>query len=377
MRELLRRLLGPAPDPLQDADALQGGLSARGLVKRFGEVPVLRELEFEVQAGQFVTFLGPSGCGKTTLLRIVAGLEQADAGELLLGGRAVGALPANRRPVNTVFQSYALFPHLSVADNIAFGLRARGLAPEVVRERVAEAVRMLRLTELEGRRPDQLSGGQGQRVALARALVNRPALLLLDEPLSALDAKLRVEVQLELRRLQREFGRTFLLVTHDQTEAMTVSDRLFVMNQGRIEQQGPCEEVYRRPRSRFVATFLGAANLLPADALDERRARTPLGELRCARALGWARGTLAIRPEWIRVRGERPAENAARATVRDVVFRGHQLELQLEVPSAGPEADSEPFALVVHQPPGEGPRPAPGEELWLELPADSLEPLVD
>ncbi|MBA3847840.1 MAG: ATP-binding cassette domain-containing protein, partial [Planctomycetes bacterium] len=198
------------------------GLVVTGVRKRFGQVAVLDDVGFAAARGEFVTLLGPSGCGKTTLLRIVAGLERADAGRVLVHGRELTSEPPDRRPVNTVFQNYALFPHLSVADNVAFGLRARRVADADVRRRVADALALLRIDELAGRRPDQLSGGQKQRVAVARALVNEPAVLLLDEPMSALDAQLRGELQLELRRLQRRLGTTFVLVTHDQEEAMTV-----------------------------------------------------------------------------------------------------------------------------------------------------------
>ncbi|MBA3710681.1 MAG: ATP-binding cassette domain-containing protein [Planctomycetes bacterium] len=241
-----------------------GALRVQGVDKRFGTTEVLRDAEVDVRPGEFVTLLGPSGCGKTTLLRIVAGFELPDRGSVVLDGVDITRLPANRRPVNTVFQSYALFPHLSVFENVAFGLRARGVAEAEVVARVGEAMDLLRFAELRDRRPHQLSGGQRQRVALARALVNRPDVLLLDEPMSALDARLRAEVQLELKRLQRRLGTTFVLVTHDQDEAMVVSDRILLMHGGRIVQAGAPREVYERPRTRFVAEFLGAANLIAA-----------------------------------------------------------------------------------------------------------------
>lgn len=233
------------------------------VVKTFGEVTAVNDLSLEIREGEFLSLLGPSGCGKTTTLRMLGGFEEPTSGTIFFGDSNVTDFPPHRRDVNTVFQSYALFPHLSVADNIAFGLRRKGVSKTEAAARVNE---MLALVDLEGRgarKPTQLSGGQQQRVALARALVNHPKLLLLDEPMSALDAKLRKAMQLELKRIQTQVGITFLYVTHDQEEAMTMSDRIVVMNHGRIEGIGSPRDVYEHPSTEFVATFLGASNLLP------------------------------------------------------------------------------------------------------------------
>ncbi|MEO6797333.1 MAG: ABC transporter ATP-binding protein [Candidatus Dormibacter sp.] len=232
------------------------------VVKRFGSVTAVDRLSLEVGRGEFFSMLGPSGCGKTTTLRMIGGFEAPTEGTVGLDGRDVTELPAYRRDVNTVFQSYGLFPHLNVFDNVAFGLRRRKVAGNEVARRVREAIDLVNLGGYAKRRPAQLSGGQQQRVALARALVNRPKVLLLDEPLGALDLKLRKQMQLELKRIQKEVGITFVFVTHDQEEAMTISDRIAVMHQGRIEQLGPPEAVYERPATKFVAEFLGASNLL-------------------------------------------------------------------------------------------------------------------
>jgi len=231
-------------------------LAVTGVTKRFGPVTALSDVSLTVASGEFVTILGPSGCGKTTLLRIVAGLEVADGGQVFLGGNDITRLPAHKRHVNTVFQNYALFPHLDVYENIAFGLRSRRFPAEEVDARVRAALEMLHLEEMPRRRTFQLSGGQKQRVALARALVNQPDVLLLDEPMSALDAKLRAEVQLELRRLQRRLGKTFVLVTHDQNEAMTVSDRIFVMYRGRIVEQNTAEAVMSHPSNEYTIRLI-------------------------------------------------------------------------------------------------------------------------
>ncbi len=238
------------------------GILIEGIDKSFGPVQALKSVSLHVNEGEFFTLLGPSGCGKTTLLRIIAGLELPDSGRVILGGEDITHLPATKRQVNTVFQNYALFPHLSVYENVAFGLRARRFPKEEVNTKVRKALELLGLQDLADRHPHQLSGGQQQRVALARALVNEPRVLLLDEPMSALDAKLRAQLQVELRRLQRRLKQTFILVTHDQSEAMVVSDRIAVMNDGMIVQFGTPREVYESPRTRFVAEFLGAANLL-------------------------------------------------------------------------------------------------------------------
>ncbi|HVM12484.1 MAG TPA: ABC transporter ATP-binding protein [Actinomycetota bacterium] len=232
------------------------------VMKRFGEVVAVDHVSLEIGHGEFFSLLGPSGCGKTTTLRLIGGFEEPDAGAIELAGRDVAGLPPYRRDVNTVFQSYALFPHLDVFENVAYGLRRKRVDGAEIRRRVGQMMDLVDLPGLERRRISQLSGGQQQRVALARALVNEPKVLLLDEPLGALDLKLRRQMQLELKRIQHEVGITFVYVTHDQDEAMTMSDRLAVMNRGRVEQVGPPQEVYERPATAFVAGFLGASNLL-------------------------------------------------------------------------------------------------------------------
>jgi spermidine/putrescine transport system ATP-binding protein len=337
------------------------GLTVERLHKSFGEERVLNDVSLEVAPGEFFTLLGPSGCGKTTLLRMIAGLELPDSGRIFLGGEEITRLPASQRQVNTVFQSYALFPHLSVYENIAFGLRSRQFPQADIQRRVDERLEMLDLGRLARRRPHQLSGGQKQRVALARALVNEPAVLLLDEPMSALDAHLRAQVQQDLRRLQRELGQTFILVTHDQDEALVCSDRLAVMRDGRIVQCGDPEYVYDYPRDRFVAEFLGAANLIPCTRVPGG-VQTALGFLALNTQPPWDEGSVAIRPEWIRIVDRQPKCNGVRARVTETVYRGTRFDLWLE-----------PGPLLVRT--SSYKRIDPGREVWLELAPDELQVL--
>ncbi len=236
----------------------------RDVTKRFGDSVAVNDLTLQIRDGEFFSLIGPSGCGKTTTLRMIAGFEQPTEGEIFIGGEHVEGIPAHRRPVNTVFQNYALFPHMSVAQNVAFGLEMQKLPAADIKQRVAEALELVRLPQMAERKPRQLSGGQQQRVALARALVNRPQVLLLDEPLGALDLKLRRAMQIELKHIQTEVGITFIYVTHDQEEAMTMSDRIGIMNEGVLQQVGSPNEVYERPNNRFVADFIGETNFLPA-----------------------------------------------------------------------------------------------------------------
>jgi putative spermidine/putrescine transport system ATP-binding protein len=250
------------PAAAGDPAAAAAAVHVTGLRKRYGNVTALADVELVVRAGEFFTLLGPSGSGKTTLLRLIAGFERPDGGRIELGGRDVTVVPPYSRDVNTVFQDYALFPHMTVAQNIEYGLRVRRAPKAERREKVGRALEMVRLPGLGSRKPAQLSGGQRQRVALARAIVNEPRVLLLDEPLGALDLKLRQEMQLELLRVQREVGITFIYVTHDQEEALTMSDRIAVLNHGVIEQVGGPAEVYERPRTAFVAGFIGVSNLI-------------------------------------------------------------------------------------------------------------------
>jgi spermidine/putrescine transport system ATP-binding protein len=313
-----------------------------GVTKRFGDTVAVDHVDLEVESGEFFSLLGPSGCGKTTTLRMIGGFEQPTEGRIELQGEDVTWLPPYRRNVNTVFQNYALFPHLSVYDNIAFGLRRRRVPEREVRERVTEMLRLVELPGYEKRRPSQLSGGQAQRVALARALVNRPAVLLLDEPLGALDLKLRKQMQVELKRIQQEVGITFIYVTHDQEEAMTMSDRIAVMNRGRYEQLGDPESLYERPATRFVAGFLGVSNLLPATldgtvgdyAVARLRDATPV---RIPRELtvGLRRIEVGVRPEKIRLREpEEPVPdglNTLSGVVRDASYLGVSTSYIVEV----------------------------------------------
>lgn len=328
-------------------------LEAYAIYKSYGDVTALENVDLVAKKGEFFTLLGPSGCGKTTLLRIIAGLELPDSGTVMLSGTHVTTLPANERNVNTVFQSYALFPHLTIFENVAFGLRSRKMADAVVRDKVAAALEMVRMTPMKDRFPSQLSGGQKQRVALARALVNEPEVLLLDEPLSALDAKLRQSVQTELRQLQQSLGKTFLLVTHDQEEALTVSDRIAVMRQGRIVQCAPARELYERPRNRFVAEFIGKANVIDGHRV-EGGVQTDLGPLVMDAPPDWERGQLAIRPENVVFRTEKPERNGLRVRVSEVFYRGESAEVWLE-----------PGNLRMKSAPRRG--IAKGDEIWVEL----------
>jgi spermidine/putrescine transport system ATP-binding protein len=283
------------------------------LRKDFGEVAAVDGVTLEIRAGEFFSLLGPSGCGKTTTLRMIGGFELPTSGRILLGEREITGEPPERRPVNMVFQSYALFPHLNVFENVAFGLRRRRTPEDEVRDRVGHALELVRLGGYERRKTDQLSGGQQQRVALARALVNRPQVLLLDEPLGALDLKLRRELQVELKRVQLEVGITFVYVTHDQEEALALSDRIAVMDRGRVEQVGGPEELYDAPRTLFVAGFIGTSNLLAGtiDSLDGGDAVIRLeAGLRCLARAGAAHPGdpvhVAVRPEAIVLERDAP-----------------------------------------------------------------------
>ncbi|GIG27990.1 ABC transporter ATP-binding protein [Cellulomonas marina] len=322
-------------------------LQVERVTKAFGGFTAVDDLDLEVPSGSFFALLGPSGCGKTTTLRMVAGLEQPTAGSITIGGRDVTGTRAHQRPVNTVFQSYALFPHLTVGENVAFGLRRR--RERDVDRRVAEALELVELGHVADRRPAQLSGGQQQRVALARAVVNRPALLLLDEPLGALDLKLRRQMQLELKRIQDEVGLTFVHVTHDQEEAMTMADTVAVMNHGRIEQLGAPADLYELPRTAFVANFLGQSNLAPGTVVEGPDGHGLLGvdvggsrvRLPAARAVAAAgRVLVGVRPEKVRilVPGQEPGpgENVlGPGVVTDVSFAGVSTQYRVELTGVG------------------------------------------
>ena len=319
-------------------------VEVQGLTRRFGEQVALDDVSLAVRQGEFFSLLGPSGCGKTTLLRILAGLDLPDQGSVRIEGVDANRLAAHRRPVNTVFQSYALFPHMTVRDNVAFGLRMKKVSPTETAERVDRMMDLVQIRSFADRKPAQLSGGQKQRVALARALVNEPRVLLLDEPLGALDLKLRKELQVELSSLQRRLQITFVYVTHDQEEALVMSDRIAVMRAGRIEQVDESHRLYERPRTRFVGQFLGSCNLLDA-AVRERRGEsvtvdTAVGPLRLEPgALGTLDRrcfSLAIRPEKVLVLSplEATGENRATAKVSQIIYIGSETHYILEAGSA-------------------------------------------
>ncbi|HLI58214.1 MAG TPA: ABC transporter ATP-binding protein [Solirubrobacteraceae bacterium] len=305
------------------------------VTKRFGDVVAVDDISLAIRAGEFLSLLGPSGCGKTTTLRMIGGFEEPNLGRIFLGGSDVTSLPPYRRDVNTVFQSYAVFPHLNVFDNVAFGLRCRHVSKREISRRVQDALDLVDLSTLGARRVAQLSGGQQQRVALARALVNRPKLLLLDEPMSALDAKLRKQMQIELKRIQNEVGITFLYVTHDQEEAMTMSDRIAVMMNGHIEGLDAPQAVYERPGTEFVATFLGASNLLTGRIVRGERGSVTVaahGATFVATAPGGSAEALSgpvrigVRPEKVHItvddREPEPGWNALRGTLMVATFTG-------------------------------------------------------
>jgi spermidine/putrescine transport system ATP-binding protein len=293
----------PAGDAVRPAPAMPPAIELRGVSKRYGNQVALEPLNLEIREGEFFCLLGPSGCGKTTTLNLIGGFVEASGGEILIQGQRADRVPPHKRNVNTVFQNYALFPHLSVAENVGFGLRMARVPRREASGRIGDALALVGLTELAERLPGELSGGQQQRVAVARALVNQPAVLLLDEPLGALDLKLRKRLQIELAQIHREVGTTFVFVTHDQEEAMAMADRIGVMNEGRLEQVGAPEEIYRRPATRFVADFIGESNFLEVTrAADGTVVAQDGSAVPCPAPDGeWRRATLMVRPESVRV----------------------------------------------------------------------------
>ncbi len=340
--------------------------------KLFGDAAAVDDLSLDIQEGEFFSMLGPSGCGKTTTLRMIGGFEEPTYGTVYLGGRDVTTLPPYKRDVNTVFQSYALFPHLNVYENVAFGLRRKKVDKGDIDKRVRDAMTLVDLIGFESRKPPQMSGGQQQRVALARALVNHPKVLLLDEPLGALDLKLRKQMQLELKRIQQEVGITFIYVTHDQEEAMTMSDRLAVMRHGKIEQIGPPEEVYETPATEFVAGFLGASNLLDGEVKETNNGRTTIalstGGTVTTDTSGVPAGISAVRvgvrPEKITIvpdDGNAPADrNTVTGLLRMSTYIGVNYQYKVEGPG-GHE-----LTVYVQNLGGEGSQPVPGQRVRLE-----------
>jgi spermidine/putrescine transport system ATP-binding protein len=319
---------------------MSGEVQLIDLVKQFGDFTAVAGISLEMPSGEFFSLLGPSGCGKTTTLRMIAGFERPTEGRILLDGTDMAQTPPHKRDVNTVFQSYALFPHLTVDQNVAFGLKYQKATKGEVRERVGSALELVQMSQFVGRRPNQLSGGQQQRVALARALILNPKVLLLDEPLGALDAKLRKRLQIELKALQEEVGITFVYVTHDQEEALTMSDRIAVMSQGRVEQVGPPKEIYEEPATAYVADFLGVSNLMVANAAGVvgGGCRVRLGDFDLVAGQG-ASGTVGackvtIRPERVVVEPHRAdGDNRLPAMVERIVYVGNTLQVILRLAS--------------------------------------------
>lgn len=312
-------------------------VSIRNVSKFFGDFTAVDDVSVDIEEGEFFALLGPSGCGKTTLLRMVSGFETPSLGDVLIGGEDMTTVPPNKRPVNMVFQSYAVFPHMSVAKNVAYGLKVDGVPAAEIKTRVAEALALVQLEQFADRKPDQLSGGQRQRVALARALVKKPRVLLLDEPLSALDAKLRDAMRLELVKLQQSIGVSFIMVTHDQDEAMAVADRIAVLDKGRLRQIASPEELYERPVDEFVADFIGRANFFTPTSVqrdgDLVITTDDLGALRFP--LDQVEGedvVLAVRPEKVRVGPDATGEVTVTATLGDVAFQGDHSGVELILP---------------------------------------------
>ncbi|MEO8463268.1 MAG: ABC transporter ATP-binding protein [Chloroflexota bacterium] len=347
-------------------------LELTGIQKHFGTTVAVEDFNLKAEAGEFVSFLGPSGCGKTTTLRMIAGFEIPTAGTIVLDGGDITHKPPNRRNVGMVFQSYALFPNMSVADNIGFGLKVRKRDAAQTKKRVGELLELVHLGDKGARFPYQLSGGQQQRVALARALAFEPEVLLLDEPLSALDAKIRVSLRTEIRAIQRQLGITTVYVTHDQEEALSLSDRIVVMSEGRIEQIGTPFEVYNFPTTAFVASFVGTLNVLPAVVVDAAGGRLNIGgqEIRISTKVEAAAGatiTLALRPEMVSL-GEGPAgSNVVRGTVADVSFLGSIVRMKISIADGvlvTLDAFNEPTLVL----------PKPNESLAISFPAEG--PLV-
>jgi spermidine/putrescine transport system ATP-binding protein len=352
--------------------------------KRFGDVAAVDDVSLQIPQGEFFSLLGPSGCGKTTTLRMIAGFELPTSGEIVIQGQPMGATPPYQRHVNTVFQSYALFPHLTVGQNIAFGLEMRGVPKAERAQRVADALRLVRLDDYAHRRPKQLSGGQQQRVALARALVNEPSVLLLDEPLGALDLKLRKELQIELRALQERVGITFIYVTHDQEEALTMSDRIAVMHRGKMLQAGTPAEIYERPSSRFVADFIGETNFLHGTVIGqgEGRAQVKIGDGLVVEGISprpvtlGSEAAVAIRPEKARLDVVRPASahNVFPAVIDRIVYVGADTRVLAKIDGGHPFVTRAPNDVPTDSVPT---RYVQGDPVFISCPVENAFVLVE
>jgi len=362
------------------ADTNSNAIDVVNAVKRYGDFTALKEISLSIADNEFFTLLGPSGCGKTTLLRMIAGFEDVTEGDILLYGEPISDLRPNERPVNTVFQNYALFPHMSILDNVAFGVEMRGASKSEARKRAGEMLELVQLSQFSERKPGQLSGGQQQRVALARALAPQPKLLLLDEPLSALDLKLRKTMQIELKHLQRETGITFIFVTHDQEEALIMSDRIAVMSAGELQQLGEAREIYERPRNMFVADFIGETNLLEVsvDAIAEGRATCHLGgghELTCNSVEGIGVGSsvhMSLRPERLFISDAPTSAEGLKGTVRENVFVGTDISTIVDL-AEGPDfivrtSNSERGSKRIFE---------PGEEVFVNMERGAARLLID
>lgn len=360
-----------APEKADDVAVEAVGVSK--IFRGADEVRALDDVSVAIRRNEFFTLLGPSGCGKTTLLRVIAGFEPPTMGTVRLNGRDISRLPPNQRPVNTVFQNYALFPHMSVANNIAFGLEMLGKPADEVEKSVDDMLRLVRMEALKTRRTSEISGGQQQRVALARALAPHPEVLLLDEPLSALDLKLRKEMQIELKRLQHETGITFIFVTHDQEEALTMSDRVAVMNAGKILQIGSPREIYARPAERFVANFIGESNFLDA-TLSGRKVELKAGgsfDVDPPESIGDGPVSVLVRPEHASVKPGSPGANELPATIRDIVYSGDATTFHLDL------STGEKFSAKMANAPDSGILPKQGDTAALAIAPAAVTVLKD
>src|SRR5262245_10151811 len=346
-------------------------LQIDGVTKRFGPITAVDRISLEVKQGEFFAILGPSGCGKTTLLRVIAGFEQPDEGRVTLDGADITAIKANRRPVNLMFQSYALFPHMTAFGNVAYGLEMEGVAGEELKKRVDQALAMVRMADYAARKPNQLSGGQRQRIALARALVKRPKVLLLDEPLGALDRKLREQMQIELKRLQQDTGIAFVVVTHDQEEALTLADRIALLDRGQVVQLATPREIYDRPINRFAADFIGLMNFVEGEVVGSAFEAPGLGRLPAPNGVADGPASLAIRPERVQVM-ESAKEGAIQGQVEGAAFLGqdviaHVAVANLPRPMVARLAAGHPLSA----------RLARGQQVWLNWQADQAVLLKD